>query len=283
MWLSLGCVFVLFIFVLDIVILVNSNEDTSSSRKLVSGIDKIEPWNGDGGDAPMWHYQYDRPFVPPGVHNAIFIHALVGVFKKKKGGGTWGYGLHILLELIDLVHSSKLIAEVEGVYVILLGTTPNRAKAKAKLTEKYHKEFQNNKIQIILESSSSELSEFPALHAMQVYANATDPSSRLLYMHTKGVRKNGWHADYPVQWRRYMSYFLVEKAYLCITALSSKGYQTCGVLKHRNIYEGNFWWSTARWLKDRYPQVNDLEWSTKNRYAAEEYIMKNNGGVPRQS
>ena len=77
MWLSLGCVFVLFIFVLDIVILVNSNEDTSSSRKLVSGIDKIEPWNGDGGDAPMWHYQYDRPFVPPGVHNAIFIHALV--------------------------------------------------------------------------------------------------------------------------------------------------------------------------------------------------------------
>ena len=46
------------------------------------------------------------------------------------------------------------------------------------------------------------------------------------------------------------------------------------VLKNRNIYEGNFWWTTARWLKSRAPLVGDLDWSPRNRYAAEEYIMK---------
>merc|ERR1711871_14352 len=100
---------------------------------------------------------------------------------------------------------------------------------RSTLKERYSQDEVTRKVQVILESSSAELAEFPALHAMQVYANSTNPLSRLLYVHTKGVRKNGWHADYPVHWRRYMSYFLIEKAHVCLTALSGKGYQTCGV------------------------------------------------------
>ena len=271
-----------FIFLLLIFHLISVNSGNSVSKETNSDIDRFQPWNGDG-DAPMWYYKHDPPFAPSGTHNAIFIHALVGIFKKRKGGGTWGHGLDILLELIDLVQSSGLIDQVEGVYIVLLGTTPNRDKARSTLEEKYGNHERTKKVRVILESSSAELAEFPALHAMQLYANSTSPGTRLLYMHTKGVRRNGWHADYPIQWRRYMSFFLVEKAHVCLAALTLRGYRTCGVLKNRNIYEGNFWWSTAGWLKDRHPVVNDLEWSTKNRYAAEEYIMKNVKGMETNS
>ena len=84
-------------------------------------------------------------------------------------------------------------------------------------------------VQIVLQSSSADLVEFPALHAMQQYANATHPDTRMLYMHTKGVRKNGWAPEYPAMWRRYMTFFLVEQHHVCLAALRDRGYETCGV------------------------------------------------------
>lgn len=209
---------------------------------------------------------------------------LVGVFKKKKGGGTWGHGLEILNELLDTVEKSGLIENVHNVYISLSGNEADRAEARAALDIR-------KKVTVVVETSKAEYAEFPGLNAMQLYANATDPYSRLLYLHTKGVRKNGYHPDYPVMWRRYMAFFLVEKYHVCLTALAKQkhrdyaiasgeisGYQTCGVLKQNSIYQGNFWWSTADWLSRRRPLIADLDWntwSTGNRYAAEEYLLKN--------
>jgi hypothetical protein len=211
------------------------------------------------------------------------VHTIVGIFKKKTGG-TWGHGLEILNELLDTIEKSGLLEEVRGVYISLLGTEADRSEARAAISSR-------KKVFVVVESSKAEYAEFPGLNALQLYANATDPYSRLLYMHTKGVRKNGFHPDYPVMWRRYMTYFLVEKYHACLTALKRKtqdhqslnvytgisGYQTCGVLKQNSIYQGNFWWSTAGWFSQRRPLISDLDWatwSTGNRYAAEEYILK---------
>ena len=86
-------------------------------------------WN-PSGNTPIWHYRYYHPSsIPAYAHNVVFIHALVGVFKKKKGRGTWGHGHIILEELLDLVEDSKLIDKVESINIIMLGTTPDRASA----------------------------------------------------------------------------------------------------------------------------------------------------------
>jgi hypothetical protein len=54
---------------------------------------------------------YDVKYTAPeGItdpHVAVFVHALVGVFQKKRGGGTWGHGLEILLELLDQVRTAS--------------------------------------------------------------------------------------------------------------------------------------------------------------------------------
>ena len=164
---------------------------------------------------------------------------LVGVFKKKRGGGTWGHGLDILNEMLDLIETSGLIHDVRGVYIGILGTSADREEAKVSLKHR-------QKVTVVVESAIADYVEFPALNAMQIYANLTDPRSRLLYLHTKGVRKNGWHADYPAEWRRYMTYFLVENHHVCLSAITSdgqrtsnkvSGYQTCGVLKQQSIYQ----------------------------------------------
>ena len=204
------------------------------------------------------------------AHTAVFIHALVGVFKKKRGTGTWGHGLQILTELLDLVDSSGLTVESKGIYITLLGNVADRFESKTVLAKR-----NSSKVHIIAESNHSELVEYPALHAMQLYANLTHPRTKLLYMHTKGVRRNGWHVDYPAEWRRYMTFFLVEKYSVCSTALDQRGFESCGVLMNRNIYEGNFWWTTAGWLSKRRPLIKDMVWSQATRYGAEEYILKN--------
>merc|ERR1711871_1226498 len=54
-------------------------------------------------------------------------------------------------------------------------------------------------------------------------------------------------------WRRYMSFFLVENWQKCYTALYSMHYRTCGVeLIHDTHprYNGNFWWATANYLRE---------------------------------
>ena len=167
-----------------------------------------------------------------------YILYIVGVFKKKRGSGTWGHGLDILKELVELIESSGLINEVERVYISLLGSESDRSEAKIALKGQ-------EKVQIVIESPSSDLVEFPALYALQTYSNMSHPSTKILYMHTTGVRKNGWHPDYPIQWRKYMSFFLVDKYSVCFTALDKMRYSTCGVLKQQSIYQGNFWWTTA--------------------------------------
>ena len=175
-------------------------------------------------------------------HSAVFIHAMVGIFKKKRGTGTWGHGLEILIELIDSLRESELYKEPNlRVMVSLLGNKEDLAEAISTLNYNY------TDVTIVATSNNFENAEFPTLHALQTYANDTHHQSRLLYLHTKGVRRNGWNADYPVQWRRYMTFFLVDKYHVCKHALAVMKYSTCGVLKQDGIYQGNFWWTTAKW------------------------------------
>jgi hypothetical protein len=73
-----------------------------------------------------------------------------------------------------------------------------------------------------------------------------------------------------------MLYFLVEKYNICFKALESPyNYDTCGVLRQNTIYAGNYWWTKAKYLSVKKPCAIDIEWSMKNRYAAENYLLNN--------
>ena len=83
-------------------------------------------------------------------------------------------------------------------------------------------------------------------------------------------------------WRLYMMYFLVDKHDICVTAISEFGYSTCGVLletshisKHTNgaHYSGNFWWSTAGWIK-AIDDVEEAAWEDSNRMVTERYLLR---------
>lgn len=224
----------------------------------------------------------------------VFIHGVVGVFQKKKSPGSWGHGESILMELLATLTSDSnsdndgnkknnnkkgaLINVVDRVFVSLLGSESDIMRCLSNITDRGLNS--TGKIQLLLTANNIYLSEIPTIYALEQFALGLGSAAKILYLHTKGVRKNGINAAYPADWRRYMVYFLVEHHSLCIRAIEEYGFQTCGVLKQRKIYAGNFWWSTAGFIQDRarrvgYQPLANLAWNMDNRYEAEvTYILK---------
>ena len=204
----------------------------------------------------------------------IFIHACVGVFAKKKGGGTWGHGQEILFEMLSDIAQQPLAVHVSKVFIGLVGKHADRQMAKSMIDLEFGTGPLENKVSVVVESENIDESEFPTLNAAQEFSFSVHPHTKIAYMHTKGVRKNGI-GNYPNEWRQYMQYFLIERFELCFAALDYYHYCTCGALKQGKIYAGNFWWTKAGYLSSRLPLLSSFTWSSANRYLAEEYLLNN--------
>lgn len=213
--------------------------------------------------------------------NAIFIHATVGIFHRKRGkSGTWGHGTEILIDMLKSIDESKAIGHVRCVYIGLLGSNQDIDATQKSVNELFRGDREwEGKLEFIVMSENLDLSEFPTLMMMQLYANLIPPAlaltSHLLYMHTKGVRRNG---DYSYLWRVYMQHMvLTHYLDICNTVMREMGFLTCGALKTPTskgaIYAGNFWWTTASYLQSRTVKVVNLAWSSGNRYAAENFLL----------
>ncbi len=79
-----------------------------------------------------------------------------------------------------------------------------------------------------------------------------EPTAAVLYLHTKGVRRHG----YAAEWRRYMTYFLVERWREAVDQLQGPvdavGCDLLGAGAERH-FSGNFWWARAAYLARRPP------------------------------
>ncbi len=77
------------------------------------------------------------------------------------------------------------------------------------------------------------------------------PTAYVLYLHTKGVRRHGQAAA----WRRYMTYFLIERWGEAVTHLQRPGVDAVGCdllgAGTRRHFSGNFWWARAAYLATR--------------------------------
>lgn len=239
----------------------------------------IDSWGFD-----IWS-QYRLSYVDPaplfttqtnGFYPTVFIHAVVGVFQKKRGNETWGHGMNILVELIKTIEDSSIAPNISAVYITIIGAEHDRQKAAYNLSRMNStSKTLHKRLQILIQGNNIDLAEFPTLHALQQYAMHQAPDMPLIYLHTKGVRKNGI-ANYPHEWRRYLAFMMVERSELCARALQS-GYLTCGAQQQSKIYAGNFWWTTAGYIATKKPSIAEIRWSMQNRYDAEEYLLKDVG------
>ncbi len=104
----------------------------------------------------------------------------------------------------------------------------------------------------------------------------------VLYMHTKGITylnsNNPKYKENLQVWRRYMEYWNIKKAKLCVDLLM-KGYDIVGTSFKENPYNhysGNFWWASSQYLKSL-PYINKKDVSLEeNRYMAEKWVFINN-------
>jgi hypothetical protein len=185
---------------------------------------------------PVSHF---RNQSEPSIY--IFLHAAVGIFKKKRYKGYWGFGREIMEEILVTIQKAGLMDKATGIYVSTLGNTSNVAEATRTL-ESFNRSS-GSKIYQIIEGQNLFVAEMPTLYALQMFAISPflqNPENTLiLYVHTKGMRNNGVGS---ADWRRYLLYFLVERHELCLRLLLFSGYQTCGTQLNGEEYAGNMWY-----------------------------------------
>ena len=200
---------------------------------------------------------------------AVFIHACVGIFKKKKPVGTnetWGYGREIMVEILEHAKSSGLLSLRDAsVYVTLLGTPSDRSLATRTL-EQFNS---SGNVHVLMTGANLFVSELPTIKAVQLYAQRVAGTSRLLYFHTKGMRNMG---KYKHDWRQYAQHFLIDRHSVCLEALRV-GHATCGVQLNGEEYVGNFFWARADWVAQREMDLLAIPWNMNNRMAAEDFLL----------
>lgn len=104
--------------------------------------------------------------------------------------------------------------------------------------------------------------ELWTLKTLQNDCKLMDDKTNILYIHTKGATKPTIERQ---QWREYMEKELIDNYKFHIDILS-KGFSSSGVLMgipfwSSTIYGGNFWWTTAEYIKTL---PEDLDWRNWN-------------------
>lgn len=223
----------------------------------------------------------------------IFLHAAVGIFKKKRiknpaASRYWGYGREIMESMLSSISNADLGKSVDRVFVTLLGNDQDRALA-IKTIQSFNSTSPDlvttrdsrlqGKLFVAMESSDLYVAEFPTMTAIKSFAGKAHRLSKILYIHTKGMRNAG---TYSKDWREYMMYYLVERAEICMTAISppsssssrsQPSYDTCSVQRNAEEYEGNMFWATAEWIKHRQVDLKEYDWNMNTRFAVEDFLL----------
>lgn len=102
---------------------------------------------------------------------------------------------------------------------------------------------------IIIQNVSKHLEDFevPTQQALWTYAKE-HPTSKILYLHTKGVGKN--ENQCIEDWVQYMCYFCIDKWGEAVEKLDT--HDTTGVdllVQPELHYSGNFWWARASYIQ----------------------------------
>lgn len=145
-------------------------------------------------------------------------------------------------ELLELVVTSGLGASLEMCHISNVGDSWGVDEPRVPISVHNHAE-------------PVTAYEIPTLQLVQSVAR-TVPDGAVLYLMTKGVRRHG----YADEWRRYMTYFLVERWRHALIRLFEGGAQAvgCDLLgagTPQAHFSGNCWWARADYLVARPPPM----------------------------
>lgn len=176
------------------------------------------------------------------MHNVIFIHvAAINNYTE------------VLDELKNKINL-ELINYIQAVQICISGNSVLKS---------------DGKYVVNMNNTSSHSFEFPTLEKIKSYCK-TNPNVNVLYLHSKGITDP--NNECINDWRKYMTYFLVEKFDKCLDALND--YDTCGVdlRQHPALhYSGNFWWAKASHI-NTLPQFHEMPVILSERHKAEFWI-----------
>lgn len=162
--------------------------------------------------------------------NALFIHAAILDKCKER-----------LLQYLDAIYDSKLINNLEYIFICFVGEPPNPVSLDD--IKKYN---YRNIIRIMNVSHNVQSYEILTLDYLYNFCKE-HPDYNILYLHTKNVgkEKNQCIEDQI----EYILYFNVTKWEECVNKLTE--YKTCSVdLRDYPTlhYSGNFWWAKAEYI-----------------------------------
>jgi hypothetical protein len=142
----------------------------------------------------------------------------------------------IIQRLIDKIHESGLYDQVLEIRVGILGDPTG------------YPGLTDPKIRIIYQSMDLSVGESATINLIREHSKEMQPGSRILYLHSKGVKTNGQNPCIE-DWTKYMTYFTVECWRECQIELYL--YDTTGVNLSQEVawhYSGNFWWARASYI-----------------------------------
>lgn len=203
---------------------------------------------------------------------------------------TLGRWRAIFNEQVQQLLSTGLLAKTDALTLTVLGNDTEMEEEAVAVLQNNHADKFHSKIRLAWKNTEENNEwEFPALSAMHSFCQK-NPDYLIYYMHTKGVIPNTEsHLHMQDDWRRYMSYFVMERHLDCIAHLRG-GADTCGVdyktwpFWH---YTGNFWWARCDYIKQlmapevwRYapstvfPHPNRIEVINGSRFRSEAWLSQ---------
>jgi len=165
----------------------------------------------------------------------------------------------IVDEILEKIINSGLYSEAKKIYVTILG---DGHVCLPKL----------EKIEICYQSNNIAETETPTINLIKEYSD-NNINDYILYTHVKGVTSD-LKNDCINDWRKYMSYFNIEKWKYCVDILKEN--DTCGVdlrVEPSLHYSGNFWWSTCKHISGLV-RVNDRPIILSERHKCEFWICQ---------
>jgi hypothetical protein len=197
-------------------------------------------------DEEVAHHKYFGDAVGESEPVVAFLHSLT------VGGDT-----SIIGELLKVVESSGLLERLDRLYIVNVGD-------EIALPETWG-QF-GDKVKLINYSHDGTLGEATTIRLLQSFCRE-HPESKVLYLHTKGISYRDSFETID-DWRRLMTYFVVERFEDCLKELESNDAVGCNLLEspHRH-FSGNFWWSNSRHIAKLEPVGVD------DRHAVEWWIL----------
>jgi hypothetical protein len=178
----------------------------------------------------------------------------------------------ILVEQLTYIKDSLLYNYVQEIHVILTGPDYTLGDLHACFLYVFGT---SKKVRILVKYFGASISEYekPYLVEVQKYALMCVKKTPLLYLHSKGVTRQG-NINIPGHvstdnWRQFMQYFLIKKWKSCLHLVCT-GSDTVGCNYNEEPsphYSGNFWWATSDHIANL-PYASDLPWNVYEKYAA---------------